>query len=49
VAKKKGSQPKKIRSQVLSKAAKMSKDEQIALIKMLEDSMKEEELNEGVL
>ena len=33
---------KKTRSQVLSKAAKMSTEEQLALIKQLEDSMEEE-------
>ena len=41
--KKQASQTKKTRSQVLSKAAKMSTEEQLALIKQLEDSMEEEE------
>ena len=40
---KQASQTKKTRSQVLSKAAKMTNEEQIALIKMLEEGMEEEE------
>ena len=39
---KQASQTKKTRSQVLSKAAKMTNEEQIALIKMLEEGMEEE-------